>query len=170
MSQLRLWCNTQSRFRHLGVGSPYLRYVNNRLFQDSPIGRVTLGEEGRTACQGAGNHHARTEDRHAHAAAELRSSPVDEQHPHQLPEPLDGVLVDPDDAHLPGAAAGTEREPGQGAVSNRSDGRLADGTDGTDCIGSRNNSTRGGLLIPSTVPLSRQHWVPRFKGDSVELA
>ena len=28
MSQLRLWRNTHCRFRHVGNGSPYFRYVN----------------------------------------------------------------------------------------------------------------------------------------------
>ena len=41
---------------------------------------------------------------------------ADERHPHQLPVALAGALFDSDDADIPGACAGSDGEPGDGAV------------------------------------------------------
>ena len=46
----------------------------------------------------------------------LRPPPAGARHPDQLPVSLAGTLVDPDDADLLGAGAGSDREPSIGAV------------------------------------------------------
>ena len=43
-----------------------------------------------------------------YAAPQLRTAPTDERHPDQLPVTLAWTLVDSDDAHLPGACAGSD--------------------------------------------------------------
>ena len=61
------------------------------------------------------------ESRDPHAATQLCPTPADARHPDQLPVPLAGALVDPDDAGLPGTGAGSDREPGVGAVTKPAD-------------------------------------------------
>ena len=56
------------------------------------------------------------EDEYPHAAPQLRPTPADERHPHQLPITLAGTLFNSDYAHLPGACARPDGEPGDGAV------------------------------------------------------
>ena len=48
---------------------------------------------------------------------QLRPSPAVARDPNRLPVSLVGTFINPDDADLPGAGAGPDREPGIGAVS-----------------------------------------------------
>ena len=60
---------------------------------------------------------ARAPGWHSHASPQLRTAPADERHPHQLPVTLAGTLIDSDDAHIPGACAGSNWEPcGRAAI------------------------------------------------------
>ena len=56
-------------------------------------------------------------DQDAHSASQLRTPSAGEQNTHQLPDALARELVDSDDANLPGACAGPDGEPGDGAVN-----------------------------------------------------
>ena len=73
--------------------------------------------DGVEAGGGARSDTARQACRNPHAAPQLRSSPADARHPDQLPVSLAGTLGDPDDADLPAAGAGSDRESGIGAVT-----------------------------------------------------
>ena len=44
---------------------------------------------------------------HAHVSPQLRTTSTDERHSYQLPQPMAWAQLDPDDAHLPGASAGS---------------------------------------------------------------
>ena len=57
--------------------------------------------------------------RHSHVSTQLCPTPAYERHPHQLSESVVGALVNPDDAHLPGACARPDWESGDGAVNLR---------------------------------------------------
>ena len=59
-----------------------------------------------------GRHISNHTLRHSYAAPS-----ADARHPDQLPQPLAGALVDPDDPDLPGTGAGSDREPGCSAVN-----------------------------------------------------
>ena len=51
------------------------------------------------------------EDYHQLVAAQLRTAPADDRHPHQLPVALAGAQLDSGYAHLPGACARSNWEP-----------------------------------------------------------
>ena len=74
---------------------------------------VKRAEELGAICAGEANQHP-------HAAPAPRPPPADERHPHQLPVALAGALVDSDYAHIPGACAGPDGEPGGSALRGQS--------------------------------------------------
>ena len=77
--------------------------------QGKLVDGVALGQGGRKEGRGVRGNRARAQDRHSHPSAQLRAAPADERHPDQLPEPLAGTLLDPDDAHPPLSSCRTRR-------------------------------------------------------------
>ena len=59
------------------------------------------------------------EDDHPYATSQLRTTPADERHPHQLPVTLAEALLDPDDADILGACAGSEGKLSDCVITDR---------------------------------------------------
>ena len=71
------------------------------------------GREGRVS----GRHTAGSSHIEPHAQALIRPPSADARYPDQLPQPVAGALVDPDDSDLLGIGAEPDREPRVGAMS-----------------------------------------------------
>ena len=77
---------------------------------------MALGAEGGRESGATRSIAADPRGRHSHVSPQLRPTPADERHPHQLPVALAGALVDSDYADIPGACAGPDGEFDDGAV------------------------------------------------------